>query len=437
MKKIYFDNNATTPLYPDLSPVAMECLSLWGNPSSVHWAGQQVKGRLREARQNFAQFVGAHSLEVIFTSGGSESNSIIISLYQKIAQAQILGSKHDLQLMSGDLSLFHGRSEFITTTVEHPSIKRSFEYLETQGYTVHWIKVDREGQFDWSHFCSVLSEKTLLVSVMAANNETGVILPLAKITKLAHEKGAFVHSDCVQALGKMELDLQSLEVDYASFSAHKFYALKGVGALYVKKGSPFHPLIWGGGQERHRRGGTENTLGICLMGKMAQNYLNKDLYNEKLSQVEVLRNYFEAEILRIIPNVEINHQNALRLGNTSSVILSDVEGEALLMALDVQGMAVSTGSACSSGASQPSATLRSFGLSHQEARSTLRVSFGWLNTIEEVDLFLRTLSEVVIRLRKLVIPSTLSKRDSKRPGEMKTSIGFYENGVKSEGGVNV
>lgn len=390
MKKVYFDNNATTPLHEELKSSLAQWLDLWGNPSSVHWAGQSIKGKIREARQAIAKFLNVSPLEIIFTSGGSESNSTVVK--------SILDVIADSRSKSPDIN----KNEFITTTVEHPSLKKAFESIESQGYKVHRIGFSPEGEFDFSAFDKVLCERTALVSVMSVNNETGLILPLKEISAKSKKVGALVHTDAVQAFGKMNLNLQDLGVDYASFSGHKFYALKGAGILYAKKSAPLSPLIFGGGQERHRRGGTENSLGILSMGFMAQKFLETESFLTETNHVKQLRDYFENRVLAEIDRVHVNHHSQERVGGTSSLILRDVEGEALLMALDVKGFAVSTGSACSSGSSLPSASLQAFGLSPSEARSTLRVSFGWFNTFEEIDLFLSELKTVTTRLRKLV-----------------------------------
>ncbi len=392
MKKVYFDNNATTPLYDELKLNLLEWLDLWGNPSSVHWAGQSIKGRIRDARQALAKFLNVSPLEIIFTSGGSESNSTVIRTI--------------LEIIEGSDSQFAktNKNEFITTTVEHPSLKKAFEMLEARGFKVHRIGFSSQGEFDLSAFEKVLSDKTALISVMFVNNETGLILPLKEIVEKAKKFGALVHSDSVQAFGKIKIDLQDLGVDFASFSGHKFYAMKGTGVLFAKKSVPLSPLVFGGGQERSRRGGTENSLGILSMGFMAEKMSDDSFFQDKNKHVKNLRDYFEQRIQTEIEQVQINHESMDRVSGTSSVVLKDVEGEALLMALDVKGFAVSTGSACSSGSSQPSASLQAFGLSPEQARSTLRVSFGWYNTIKEIDSFLNELKVVTARLRKLAGP---------------------------------
>lgn len=386
--KTYLDFNATTPLSAEVQKQMPEILSLWGNPSSIHWAGQATKTVLREARQNVAKAFNVSPLELIFTSGGSEANNTVL---QSIFE-QTRGLK---------------RCEFITSAIEHPSILKTLAHLQELGATVHTIEINREGELDWKHFDRVLNEKTALVTMMLANNETGLLLPMAEIVRKAHAAGAKVHTDAVQAFGKIQVDLSELGVDFASFSAHKFYALKGIGVLYSKKGNELRPLIFGGGQERHRRGGTENTLGIWSMGFMAA---QASTIAENGLRVKALRDHLETRALAEISDVRITHGNASRLPNTSSLVISGVDGETLLMSLDVQGYAVSTGAACSSGSPEPSPVLLSLGLSREEAQSSLRVSFGWTSTEAEVEGFIETLKGVVERLRQLKLQSQNSEK---------------------------
>lgn len=378
-KSTYLDFNATSPLHPELLQEIPRALAHFGNPSSIHWAGREAKGLLREARENIAQALGAQSLEIIFTSGGSESNSTVF-------ERTFFNSQEGY------------RNEFITTNIEHPSISQSVNFLKSQGRIVHEIKVDRQGNFDWQHFERVLGPKTALVSVMYANNETGVVLPVQKIAQMARAQGALMHTDAVQAFGKIPIDLKTLGVDFASFSGHKFYSLKGTGVLFVKKGNELGPLIFGGGQERKRRGGTENTLGIWALGFMAK---KANEISENSQRIRVLRDLMEARILQEIPHVQITHQQALRLPNTSSLILNKVDGDTLLMSLDVKGYAISTGSACSSGRPEPSQVLRNIGLSHHEAQNSLRISLGWSTTEAQINSFVDVLVNVAERLRQI------------------------------------
>lgn len=378
-EKTYLDFNATTPLAAELVEKLPEALAAWGNPSSIHWAGQNTKTLMREARNACAKALGISPLEIIFTSGGSEANNTVLqSFFEKTR---------------GD-----SRNEFITTAIEHPSILKTLSHLQERGAVVHVISVKRNGELDWEHFEKVLSAKTALVSMMLANNETGLLLPIQEITEKVHAVGAKMHTDAVQSLGKIPLNLAELGVDFASFSGHKFYALKGSGILYCRKGNELRPLIFGGGQERHRRGGTENTLGIWALGQMA---LKAPEISSNAERIRFLRDHFEAQVQKEISNVKVTQSGASRLSNTSSLVISGVDGETLLMSLDVKGYAVSTGAACSSGSPEPSPVLLAMGLSKEEAQSSLRVSLGWTTTETEIQDFVETLKAVVTRLRNL------------------------------------
>jgi len=279
---------------------------------------------------------------------------------------------------------------------------KSFQWLQEQGATVHFLPVDKNGEINLELYQSLLSEKTALVSIMLANNETGVIFPTQKLAKLAHDVGALFHCDAVQAYGKMSLNLQKLGVDYASFSAHKINALKGTGVLFIKKGSPFESLIMGGGQERHRRGGTENVLGIWAMGLAAKNLtVGKKAVSEFYPEIQELRDYFESRVKSEVTAVKITAESAARLPNTSSLILDGVDGEVLLMSLDLLGFAVSTGAACSSGNPEPSPVLLSMGLTRVQAQNSMRVSLGRGTTKLQLDQFIEALKATVLRLRSI------------------------------------
>lgn len=374
--RVYLDSNATTGLSPELMVEIPQFLSSYGNPSSIHWESRAPKTILRQTRADLAKSLNCNPLELIFNSGGSEGNNTVL--------------KSVFELSS--------RTEFITSMVEHPSVFKTFKYLETLGAKVHYVPVSRSGEFDLVFFEKCLSEKTALVSVMLANNETGSVFPIQEISRRAKEVGALVHSDCVQGLGKIQINLQELGVDYATFSAHKFYALKGTGVLYVKRGSPYLPLIHGGAQERSRRGGTENTLGLFALGYQVQKL---NMVEAEAARLKKLRDHFESRVLNEIADVSITCRESARLPNTSSLILNGVDGETLLMSLDLKGFAVSTGAACSSGSPEPSPVLLALGLSRQEAQNSLRVSLSWRTTNEEIESFIETLKECVLRLRKI------------------------------------
>lgn len=377
--RVYLDHNATTPHSPRLIARWAELSLLSGNPSSIHQDSRGPKAVLREARAKVAQALSCHPLEIIFNSGASEGNSNVLrSVFSS-------SEKSD-------------RSEFVISAVEHPSVQRTALYLKSLGTVVHQIGVNRQGELDWAELERVVSSKTALVSVMYANNETGTVFPIKKICQLAHENGALMHTDAVQALGKLTIDLHDLRVDYATFSAHKFYSTKGTGICYVRKNSPWVPLVYGGGQERQRRGGTENIIGIAALNIVLD---DMDQLPIKMSQVTQLRDKMENMILQRIDGVQINATQSLRIGNTSSLVITNVDGETLLMSLDLKGFSVSTGAACSSGSPEPSPVLLATGLTRAEAQSSLRVSLGWGTTEQEVDQFVQTLAEVVAKLRAI------------------------------------
>lgn len=374
----YFDHNATTPVANEVIQALPELLQHWGNPSSIHWAGRVPKNRIRETRQKIAQHLNCSSLEIVFNSGGTEGNNTIIkSVFQHFKNK---------------------KNHFMCSKVEHPSVMKSMQYLESLGAKVDYIPVNRKGEIDYEFYQEHLSEQTALVSVMSANNETGTIFPIKKMAELAHSRGALFHTDAVQVFGKSFVDLKSLDVDYATFSAHKFYSLKGTGFVYLKKGAPFESLIAGGGQERHRRGGTENTVGIAALGLVLDRL---DQLDSEILRMKHMRDYFEQQLLQFIPNVTVTAGESERMCNTSSLVITGVDGETLLMNLDLKGYAVSTGAACSSGNPEPSPVLLAMGLSRAEAQNSLRVSFGWGHQIKDVDQFIQELVQIVQRLRRL------------------------------------
>jgi len=383
-KSIYLDHNATTPPDARLAPLCREWIEQWGNPSSIHWAGRGPKAVLRHARQAIAKMVGADPLEIVLTSGGSEANNAAI---KGLCQPLISSPSRSL------------RDQVIVSAVEHPSVRKAAEALVPWGYRVEVIPVSRDGVLNLQVLAEKLSERTALVAVMLANNETGHIFPVSQVVEMAHKVGARVHCDAVQGLGKMNLQLHALGVDTAAISGHKFYAFKGAGALYVRRGVNMTSLIHGGGQERGRRAGTENLLSVASLGYMCEWHADVEVQSGRLCE---LRNHMEQRILAEIPDVEVTGAGGARLPNTSSMVLARVDGETLLMNLDVRGYAVSTGAACSSGNPEPSPVLLSMGLSRAEAQSSLRVSLGWSTTREEVDLFVDELKSVVVRLRNII-----------------------------------
>lgn len=378
MNRIYFDHNATTPIDPEVMDKSAAWLKSWGNASSIHQSAREPKTLIRDARKNFASLIGVNPLEVIFTAGGSESNNYAImgTFFQH--------NKSD-------------KNHYLVSTVEHPSVLETYEFLKRQGASVEYIHVNKDGEIDLEKFADQVRTDTVLVSCMLANNETGHVFPIKKMAKIAHEKGALFHTDAVQALGKMSLNIPDLDVDLASFSGHKFYALKGVGVLYCKRGVKLESLIHGGGQERNRRAGTENVLAIASLGFMSA---KKDEVSEQYARVGELRDYLEKEVVKI-SGVEVHGIGQKRLPNTTNLRIEGCDGETMLMNLDLEGISVSTGAACSSGSNEPSPVLRAMGWSRLEAQNSLRISLGWGNTKEEVDFFLETLNKVIQRIRAL------------------------------------
>jgi cysteine desulfurase len=385
---IYLDHNATSPLASDIAERVPRWLEQWGNPSSIHQFGRGPKTILRESRDNIARMIGAQPLELIFTASGSEANNFALK--------GIFHSFAKLALAKPGFQQNSPRVRYVLSQVEHPSIMKAAEYLRECGADVSFIPVSRSGAIDLESYRHMVDEKTALVSVMFANNETGNLFPISTLAKIAHEKGALFHCDCVQALGKVPIDVRELGVDLATFSGHKFYALKGVGVLYAKRGVTIESLIHGGGQERHRRGGTENVLAIGSLGAMAE---RRSEVVARGQHMQRQRDHLERRILAEISSVTITGTENPRLPNSSSLVIAGVDGETLLMNLDMRGFAVSTGAACSSGSPEPSPVLLGMGLSRVEAQSSLRLSLGWGTADSEIDQFVDTLKTVVAHLR--------------------------------------
>lgn len=388
--RIYLDCNATTGLHPDLKPHLAQWIEMWGNPSSVHESGRHPKSILRDSRASLAKLIECDPLEIIFTASGSEGNNLALK-----------GLFFELQKKQAN------KNHLLISSVEHPSLQKAAEFLRTQGVEVEKIAVDRDGKVNLEILKKQIRSTTFLVSVMMANNETGALFPLSEICKIAHDKGVLVHTDAVQALGKIPINLKETPVDLATFAAHKFYGLKGAGALFVRRGVALEPLIHGGGQERSRRGGTENILAIAAFGEMAK---RKNEVKSQADRLASLRDFMESELQKNISDLKINTSGGQRLPNTSSCLLPGIDGEILLMNLDMQGVSVSTGSACSSGSQEPSLVLQAMGFSAEEANSTLRVSMGWMTTKEEVEQFVQILTSTVeeIRSRKLKAKSVMT-----------------------------
>jgi len=390
MNVIYMDNNATTRV----SDAVMEAMrpyftELYGNPSSMHAFGGQVGQNISAARKNVADLIGAAPGEIIFTGSGTESdNTAIYAALQSDNTAiyAALRSKPD-------------KRHIITSRVEHPAVKNLLEDLSKNGYRVTWVPVDRYGMLDMDYLYDHLTDDTAIVSLMWANNETGVIFPIADIARTLRSRGIVFHTDAVQAAGKIPVDVNQAGVDMLSLSGHKIHAPKGIGALYVRKGTRFSPFLIGGHQERGRRGGTENTPAMIGLGKAAE--LARRHLSEDMNRVAMLRDKLETAVLNNTDNVMLNGHKQNRLPNTFSVSFEYVEGEAILLMLDQLGICASSGSACTSGSLEPSHVLRAMGVPFTAAHGSIRFSLGVYNTDAEVDFVVENLPPVIERLRQM------------------------------------
>ncbi len=379
METIYFDNNATTAVAPEVFEAMTPFLTrLYGNPSSIHTFGGQVMAHIDQARERLAALLGAQTSEIIFTSCGTESDNAAL-------RSALLTSK--------------GRGKLVVSQVEHPAILNVAKDLERSGTQVERIPVDANGRLDMERAKEVIDEQTALVSVMWANNETGNIQPVRELADLAHAKGALFHTDAVQAVGKVPMNLSEGWVDFLSLSGHKLHAPKGVGALYVRRGVRFHPFVIGGHQEDSRRAGTENVASVVGLG-MAAELAAKNIGKEN-TQVARLRDRLEQGILGAIPEVRVNGDREHRLPNTTNISFEYIEGESILNLLDQFGICASSGSACTTGSLEPSHVLRAMGLPYTAAHGAIRFSLSRYNTLEEVDFVLEKLPPIIARLREI------------------------------------
>lgn len=380
MKKIYLDYAATTPTDPEVIK-AMEpyFFQEFGNPSSIHSFGQEAKGAIEEARAKVAAFLGVSPDEIIFTSGGTESNNFVI---KGVAYAQEKKGNH-----------------IITTTIEHHAITEPCKFLEKRGFKVTYVGVDKYGLVSPSDIKKAITDKTVLVSVMHANNEIGTIQPIAEIGKITKDKGVSFHTDAVQTVGHIPVNADDLNVDLLSLSAHKFYGPKGVGALYVRKGTRIERFLHGGDQEKGRRASTHNTPGIVGLGKAIE--LCQDKMTDEAKFQLRLRDKLIKEIPSRIPDVYLNGHPTLRLPNNVNFSIKYIEGESILLNLDMLGIAASTGSACTSTSLEPSHVLLAIGLSHEIAHGSLRLTSGRWTREEDIDYLLEHLPGIVAKLRQM------------------------------------
>ncbi|HWP93782.1 MAG TPA: cysteine desulfurase NifS [Thermodesulfobacteriota bacterium] len=388
MKKIYLDYNATTPVDPRVFEAMIPYLKEeYGNPSSIHSFGSRGKAALDNSREQVAELLGARPKEIVFTSCGSESNNFAI---KGVA-----------------IGLREKGNHLITTQVEHASVIETFRFLEDQGFKVTYLSVDKDGLINLDELRDAITDQTILVSVMSANNETGVIMPIKEIAEIVKEKGVILHTDAVQAAGKMEIDLKNIPVDLLSISGHKLYGPKGVGATYIgtnvgtRHGLFLKPIIHGGGQERGRRSGTENVAGIVGLGKACEIAKEEVRSQESEYRIKSLRDELCRGIMERIDGVKLNGHPEKRLSNTLNLSFDGAEGDSLVMNLDLEGIAVSTGSACSEGNVEPSHVLLAMGLTREEAVSSLRFSLGRFTKKEDVDRVINVLPNIVQRIRTI------------------------------------
>jgi cysteine desulfurase len=377
MRRIYLDNNATTPVLPEiLDAMRPYFIEHFGNASSIHHHGQETRAAVERARESVAQLVGCRASEIVFTSGGTEGDNLAIS------------------------GLTRPGDHIITSTIEHHAVLNTCKHLESVGIEVTYIPVDGRGVVDPNDVREALRRNTRLITVMMANNETGVIQPVEQIGKIAAEADVYFHTDAVQAAGKVPLDVNRIACDLLSISGHKMHGPQGVGALYVRKGTLLQAMFHGGRHERSRRAGTENVPGIVALGKAAE-LAKQGFENGEVERIAGLREQIEKTVVEQVETIGVNGEGAPRVPNTTNIHFDHIEGEALVIALDLKGLAVSTGAACSSGALEPSHVLMAMGLGPDQARASLRFSLGKQNTEEDVGFALGLIPSTVARLREL------------------------------------
>lgn len=381
MEKIrYFDHAATTATKEEVLKEMLPYFSIhYGNASSIYSIGRKSRKAVEEAREKVGRAIGATAKEIYFTACGSESDNLAI---KGVAYANREKGNH-----------------IITSKIEHPAVLNTCKTLEKQGFTVTYLNVDQEGQISLDELKEAITEKTILISIMFANNEVGTIQPIKEIGAIAKSHNIYFHTDAVQAIGNVKIDVQELNIDLLSMSAHKFYGPKGMGALYVKTGVKLERIQDGGHQEKNKRAGTENVAGIVGIGKAIElAYQNFDAYNQKLTE---LRDYYISQVEEKIPYIKVNGHRTKRLPGNANISFRFIEGESLLLILDGKGICASSGSACTSGSLEPSHVLLAIGLPHEVAHGSLRTTFGEENTKEDVDFLVETLVEAVAKLRNM------------------------------------
>jgi cysteine desulfurase len=377
MRRVYLDNNATTPVLPEVFEAMRPYFAEhFGNASSIHHHGQETRAAVERARESVAALLGCRSSEIVFTSGGTEGDNLAIS------------------------GLTRAGDHVISSTIEHHAVLNSCKHLESIGCEVTYVPVDGRGLVDPDDVRRALRLHTKLITIMMANNETGVLQPVEETGKIAAEADVYFHTDAVQAAGKVPIDVKRVGCDLLSISGHKLHAPQGVGALYVRKGTILQPMLYGGSHERSRRAGTENVPGIIGLGKAAE-LAREALERGDLARMSAMRDHIEQKIRSEVEATGVNGEGAPRVPNTTNIHFDYIEGEALVIALDLKGLAVSTGAACSSGAIEPSHVLTAMGLPPEIARASLRFSLGKQNTPEDVAFALELVPQTVARLRDL------------------------------------
>lgn len=376
---VYFDNNATTAVAPEiLDAILPYYKERYGNPSSMHSFGGELAKEIVRARGQVAEMFHARDTEIIFTSGGTESDNMAIR---------------------GVLEAYPEKRHIVTSRVEHPAVLNLCQHLEHRGFRVTYLSVDRQGRLDLSALRDAIQPDTALVSIMYANNETGTVFPIQKIAEIVKERGCVFHTDAVQAAGKLSLDMLSMPVDLVSISGHKLHAPKGIGALYVRRGTRLVPFILGGHQEHGRRGGTENVAGIVGLGKACQ--LANSGLKSSAAHAASLRDRLERGLLEKIPETQVNGDREHRLPNTTNISFGYIEGEAILLKLNEHGICASSGSACTSGSLEPSHVLRAMGVPFTAIHGSIRFSFSQYNTEQEVDRVLELMPGIIAELRSI------------------------------------
>jgi len=373
---IYLDHNSTTPVLPEVLEAMLPCFTdAFGNASSMHAAGRRTLARLQTARRQVAQLLACDPAEVVFTSGGTESDNLALK------------------------GMLNPGDHLIVSRIEHSAIRSTCLWLQRQGCEVTSVEVNRQGQVEPDSIRAALKSNTKLISVMMANNETGVLQPVEEIGRIAVEADVWFHTDAVQAAAKVPISVDAIRCDLLTISAHKFHGPQGIGALYLRRGTPLRAQLHGGQQEKRHRPGTENVAAIAGMGKACELALT-GLADGSGQRISALRNHLEEALIGLVPDTRINGKASPRVANTSNILFEHVSGDALVLALDELGIAASRGSACSAGGSDPSSTLMAMGLTGEQSRSSVRFSLGKLNTAEEIDRALTAIPDVVDALRR-------------------------------------